>query len=388
MKVLSQQFTVSFQYDVLFTKDLFSVENSILKDVIQKRARNFPAKVFFVIDDQVTHHHQSLIENIQKYCATHHQTLTLLGPPMIVKGGETAKNSSVFVDQILQVVNDLAIDRHAYTIAIGGGAVLDMVGYASSIAHRGIRHIRVPTTVLAQNDAGVGVKNAINAFGKKNFLGCFVPPVAVINDSRLLKTLDIRDWRAGISEAIKVALIKDRGFFDQIEEQATALVERDEQAMEYLIYECARLHLEHIASGDPFELGSSRPLDFGHWAAHKLEYLTDYELRHGEAVAIGIALDVVYSALVGMINDKDSLRIIRLIQRLGFAIYNPMLLSQQEGEYSILRGLNEFREHLGGQLTIMLLVDIGQGKEVHEMNNELILNAIHKLKELEVASIV
>jgi 3-dehydroquinate synthase len=105
----------------------------------------------------------------------------------------------------------------------------------------------------------------------------------------LLESLPDRDWRSGTAEAVKVALIKDRIFFQSIEESAAALMQRDSHAMERLIYRCAQLHLEHISGGDPFETGSSRPLDFGHWAAHKLEQLTNYNLRHGEAVAIGIS---------------------------------------------------------------------------------------------------
>lgn len=385
MKVLNQQFSVPFEYQVTFTKHLFDPENELFRHTVLKNAHQRPAKVFFVVDDLVSQSHPQLLTSIEAYCSKHPDALNLCAPPMLVTGGEFCKNTPQYVEQILQAVNDLAIDRHSYTVAIGGGAVLDMVGYASSIAHRGIRHIRIPTTVLAQNDAGIGVKNAINAFGKKNFLGCFVPPVAVINDLTFLTTLEDRDWRAGISEAIKVALIKDAPFFEWIEQHVERFVERDLDTMEHLIYECARLHLEHIAGGDPFELGSSRPLDFGHWAAHKLEYLTDYTVRHGEAVAIGIALDVMYSFLIGMLDETACNRIIQLIQKLGFQVYHPQLLIKQADHYALLLGLAEFREHLGGQLTIMLLEGIGKGVEVNQMDNDLLLKAIKKLEQLSSA---
>ena len=211
-------------------------------------------------------------------------------------------------------------------MAIGGGAVLDAAGYAAATAHRGIRLIRVPTTVLAQDDSAMGVKNGINAFGKKNYLGTFAPPFAVINDVAFLQTLPDRHWRAGVSEAIKAALIKDRAFFDFLESQAAALKARDLVAMEQVIRRCAVLHLSHIASGgDPFELGSSRPLDFGHWSAHKLEQLTDHRLGHGEAVAIGIALDTTYSYLAGFLPEDDWRRIISLLPALGLSVYVPEL---------------------------------------------------------------
>ena len=137
--------------------------------------------------------------------------------------------------------------------------------------------IRIPTTVLAQNDAAVGVKNGINAFGKKNFIGSFALPIAIINDTQLLTSLEQRDWVAGIAEAVKVSLLQDADFFHWIVANAQALAGRSEEEMNELIYRCALLHTNHISQGgDPFESGSSRPLDFGHWSAHKMEQLTGY----------------------------------------------------------------------------------------------------------------
>ena len=177
-------------------------------------------------------------------------------------------------------MNDQRIDRHSSVIAIGGGAMLDVVGFAAAITHRGVRLIRMPTTVLAQNDAGIGVKNGVNYLGKKNFLGSFAPPFAVINDFTLLYTLRPQQWRDGTAEAVKVALIRDRAFFEWIEANAARLVERDSTAFRFLIRRCAELHLEHItAGGDPFERGSARPLDFGHWSAHKMESLSQFRFE-------------------------------------------------------------------------------------------------------------
>jgi 3-dehydroquinate synthase len=267
-------------------------------------------------------------------------------------------------------------------VAIGGGSVLDLTGYVSAISHRGIKHIRIPTTVLSQNDSGVGVKNGVNYFGKKNFLGTFAPPVAVLNDSQFLSTLSERDWRSGISEAIKVALIKDPVFFEWIEKHADRLMLRSgtNEEMNKLIHRCAELHLEHIRSLDPFETGSSRPLDFGHWSAHKLEQLTDFKVFHGEAVAMGIALDSLYSSLSGRLKADQAERIIQLLLKLGFEITHPFM--QPENDKSpILLGLQEFREHLGGQLTIMLLKDIGKGEEVHEIDTSLVIEAGKQLKQ-------
>ena len=183
-----------------------------------------------------------------------------------------------------------------------------------------------------------------------------------------------------------MALIKDRDFFAQIKQNASALINRDAASMDSLIYRCAMLHLDHIASGDPFEKGSSRPLDFGHWSAHKLEQLTDYQFRHGEAVAIGIALDSIYSHLTGLLPLAALNEILRLFKDLGFTLFAKELLPDTDDAPSsnpLFQGLNEFREHLGGRLTVMLLKDIGQGIEVHEIDHEKMHLALLKLKKFE-----
>jgi 3-dehydroquinate synthase len=254
-----------------------------------------------------------------------------------------------------------------------------MVGYASTIAHRGVKHIRIPTTVLSQNDSGVGVKNGVNFLGKKNFLGTFSPPVAVFNDSTFLNSLSERDWRSGISEAVKVALIKDLPFFEWLEANAHAMAKREMEVMQEQIFRSAALHTNHISSGDPFEMGSARPLDFGHWAAHKLEYLTNFDIRHGEAVAIGIALDSIYSQLLGLITQEEVNRIITLLKNLGFTLYHEKL--GENDKLNLWEGLNEFREHLGGQLTITILEKLGKGREIHEVNFELMKQAVDELKK-------
>jgi len=246
-----------------------------------------------------------------------------------------------------------------------------------------VRHVRIPTTTLAQDDSGVGVKNGINAFGKKNFVGTFAPPFAVINDFSLLATLSDRDKRAGYVEAVKVACIRDRAFFEWLEQQADALARFAPEPMKRLIFRSAELHVNHIAAGgDPFEMGSARPLDFGHWAAHKLEQLSEYRLRHGEAVAVGLALDVVYARRKGFLPAPEAERILTLLERLGFELFTSELLHEDaDSQLLVVAGLEEFREHLGGELTITLLSEIGRGFEVHEVDLPLVVGAIEELRQ-------
>lgn len=386
LRSLQQCVPVTFHYDVHFTTGLFKLDNPLLAQVVAAEVKTSPKRAIAVVDSGLLQHHSGLLEQLAAYTNRYGDFLKLCADPVIVPGGEAAKNDPRLIEQIHQLIEQVGICRHSYVIAIGGGAVLDMVGYAAATAHRGVRLLRVPTTVLAQNDSGVGVKNGINAFGKKNFLGSFAPPYAVLNDFNFLTTLDARDWRSGIAEAIKVALIKDPGFFEFIRVNTDALVRRDMDSMQQLIFRCAQLHLEHIAnSGDSFEMGSSRPLDFGHWAAHKLEQLTNYNLRHGEAVAIGIALDSTYSYLTGMLSRLEWQQILNTLKALGFTLYVPELAAakHQQHPHCLFQGLTEFREHLGGELTLMLLQRIGQGVEVHEVDLALYEQAISLLRDAE-----
>src|SRR5262249_43493331 len=259
-------------------------------------------------------------------------------------GGEAAKNDPAAVARLQARLNDLAIDRHSFVVIVGGGALLDMAGYAAATTHRGVRVVRVPTTVLAQADSGVGVKNGVNAFGKKNFLGTFAPPWAVLNDRRFLETLARRDRVAGMAEAVKVAALLDATFFAWLSEHAAALAAGSVEPLVELVRRTALLHLKHIAEGgDPFELGSARPLDFGHWAAHKLETMTANGLRHGEAVAVGMAMDAVYSASARLCDASTADAVLDLLARLGLPLWNDALEAPgANGRPRVLEGLAEF----------------------------------------------
>lgn len=383
---LEEQVTVRFAYPVHFTEDVFSPGNPLLAEIVRSRpgaGDSRPARSLLVVDDSVAAHHPGLIPGFAEYCRAHPTRLASVGEALILPGGEAAKADPQHLDTLYDAIYRHALCRHSFVIAVGGGAVLDVAGYAAATAHRGLRLIRIPTTVLAQNDSGIGVKNSVNAMGRKNFLGTFAPPDAVINDFRLLSTLADRDWLAGIAEAVKVALIKDAAFFGWIERAAPLLVGRDMHAMRQLVYRCAQLHLEHIArGGDPFERGSARPLDFGHWAAHKLEQVTRYELRHGEAVAIGIALDTEYACRIGMLADDQRRRVLSVLHSLRLPTFHPAMLrrlDEPSHEDCLLRGLAEFQEHIGGDLTITLLRGIGEGVEVHEIDEPRMREAARTL---------
>jgi 3-dehydroquinate synthase len=382
MTKIERTISIRFEHRVFFTKNIFSLGNTLLREVLSGRAGQVP-KVLIVLDESLQKAQPALIPQIESWFRHHASIVRLVCPPFILEGGERVKNSYFHVSEIHSQIDRYHIDRHSYVIAIGGGAILDLVGLAAATAHRGVRHVRIPTTTLSQDDSGVGVKNGMNAFGKKNFIGTFAVPWAVVNDFEMLNSLPDRDKRAGYIEAVKVACIRDREFFEALEADCARLRAFEPEAMQQLIQSCAELHLNHIANGgDPFELGSARPLDFGHWAAHKLEPLSDYRIRHGEAVAVGIALDVIYSRRRGYLDATSAERVLRLIENLGFDLFfNELLHADSSGELVILKGLEEFREHLGGELTITLLKGIGEGFEVHEMHAPTVRAALEELKE-------
>jgi 3-dehydroquinate synthase len=372
---ISCQFEVPFRFRVYFTEGVFDPGNDLLREVLRSGGQR-RERLLAVFDQSLIAATPALIDELTAYLTG--SNVDLMCAPIVLPGGEALKNQPGAVNEIYGLVERYKLSRHSFVIAIGGGALLDVVGFAAATAHRGVRHIRLPTTTLSQADGGVGVKNAINAFRKKNFIGTFAPPFAVINDSRFLETLPPSEKTAGYIEAVKVGLIRDADFFFEIEKVAEALNRFEPAAMQSVIRRCAALHVKHIAqSGDPFERGSARPLDFGHWAAHKLEQLSSFRLSHGEAVAIGIALDVIYSREAGHLAASDAARILALLQRLGFPSFTNEMLDIDR----LLVGLDEFREHLGGELTITLLQGIGRGFEVHEVSRALVARAIQELRE-------
>ncbi len=376
--VYQQSISVTWNFPIVFTRDIFSVTQPHFKSAITRLEPKKKHNLIIFVDEGVVAIDGTLIQHIKQYCQHFASSLNLVCDPVLLPGGERIKNEAGFLKDIQESIFEHRLDRHSHVVAIGGGALLDAVGLAAATAHRGIRHTRIPTTVLAQNDSGVGVKNGVNHFAQKNYMGTFTPPFAVINDYLFIEALPVRDKVAGMAEAVKVALIRDAEFFNWLESNVDKLVRFDPHAMQYMIKRCAELHMRQIShGGDPFEAGSTRPLDFGHWSAHKLEIMSAYKLRHGEAVAIGIALDVRYSVLAGLLPAGDDDRITNLLEQLGFNLWQDALLEHNsDGTPQVVAGIDDFREHLGGELTITLLQLIGTGVEVNHMDKSLILEAI------------
>tara|TARA_B100000809_G_scaffold253087_2_gene288664 strand:+ start:421 stop:1602 length:1182 start_codon:yes stop_codon:yes gene_type:complete len=372
---INVDFDVPFTHRLRFTDDLFGADSDVLAELLET-SDDKPARIQFWLDQNVADSQPQLISLVKRFADSRPDHVQRIGQIQLVPGGEEVKNDIHLLEQILKVFNVSDLDRRSYIVAIGGGAVLDAVGFATSIAHRGLRLVRIPTTTLSQADSGIGVKNSMNLFHKKNWMGSFAVPWAVINDSEMLSTLSNRDFIGGFSEAVKVSLLKDRAMFDKICQSAEAIANREMNVAEPIIRSSAQLHLDHITrGGDPFEMLEARPLDFGHWSAHKMETMSDFSLRHGEAVAIGVAIDTVYSSLEMGLSEKIAEQVLQCLGNLGFHLADPSLTNVEV----LFDGLEEFRQHLGGRLTLTMLEDVGQPREVHTVNRDKMLKAIEQV---------
>ena len=368
-----KDYTISLkiQHRVRFTKEAFGGENDLLADLLKSEDGKV-AKVLVFLEQAVAEVFPGLERQIASYFADVAE-IDFRGVRIDV-GAEDCKRDEQVLRRVWDGIEQEKVDRHSYVLCIGGGAFLDVVGFGAATAHRGVRLVRFPTTTLSQDDSGVGVKNGINAFGKKNWIGSFAVPYAVVNDFNFLHTQPENIRRDGLVEAVKVALVRDPEFFNWLEDNAQSLYELKPTVLEEAVERSAIQHAEHIAlGGDPFETGSSRPLDFGHWSAHKLEQLTDFELSHAEAVSVGIALDTVYSWRTGRISEQDAHRVLNILLKLGLPLYHDGFEQRDSnGKREVIAGLEEFREHLGGELTVLLLRGLGKGEDVHELDEDLL----------------
>ncbi len=380
--VIRNHFAVSFDYPVVFTENAFDPGSELLCRTFDKLGEGRRQRVAVFIDAGLAEARPGLETSIRDYAHAHADSFELAAEPVRLPGGFTVKSDNNVLKEIIFTLGNLHMDRQSFVLAIGGGSLLDAVGLAASLLHRGLRLVRMPSTVLAQADAGIGVKNGIDHHGQKNFMGTFAPPFAVVNDLSLLSSLPGSERIGGLAEAVKVAIIRDPGFFAQLEEDAEALVEGDPVALRRAVEEAAAIHLRQICTGgDPFEFGSARPLDFGHWIGHRLEIMSGHAIHHGQGVAVGMAVDTVYANLAGLLPEADCGRILALIRRLGLPLHLPELeMMRPDGELEVLRGIGDFREHLGGRLCITLPTAIGRAVEVHGMDSARIEKAIAVVK--------
>lgn len=375
---INLNFSVSYNFNAYFRRGILA--DAVFFEKLLANSSN--SKIIIFVEDKVAYLFPDKIHTLSAIFAKL-PTIELVSLPIIMPGGEKNKNIDTTLD-ICKKIHKFGLCRHSYVVALGGGAFIDTICFAASIAHRGVRQIRFPTTVVSQCDSGLGVKNSVNLFGIKNYLGSFYPPFAVVNDFDFIDLLPLREKISGVAEAVKVAIIKDSDFFNYLQKNSSAISKGNSSVFEYLIIKSAQIHAEHISKGgDPFEFGNSRPLDFGHWLAHKLESLSKGKIRHGEAVSIGIASDSYTAMKLNLISEEEFSKIIQVLLSCGLPIYCELLSDDPENQNKLLSGLDEFREHLGGNLSLAMPNHIGKRTEISEINPQIILESFRVLKNLQ-----
>lgn len=369
-------FSCTYTHRLRFTRGVFAPDNDTLAKILFESGQD-TSNVAVFVDAGYAGTRSCLSGQIKTYFERHlpHRTPTIHEVP----GGEAVKNTQANFQRILDALHECRLCRKSFVIAVGGGAVLDAVGFAAAITHRGLRLVRVATTTLSQADSAMAVKNGINAYDQKNYMGVFTMPWAVINDEGTLDSLAEDHWLAGFSEVIKVALLKDPLLFEYLSSHGDRIRRRNLAVSIPAIRRSAKLHFDHITqNGDPFEREEARPLDFGHWSAHKLEQMSGFELSHGQAVAIGIAIDATYAQLMGWLSAADHQKILTCLHRMGFSLFHKAM----QQAHTLLSGLDEFQEHLGGRLTIPSIRRIGDPFDLFEIDTNRMRAAISYLESI------
>lgn len=352
-------------YKVSIVPGLFETGNPCLADLVGN------GKNLYVIDRGIG---TSRINQIKRYVTANRKEAFF----SIMDGGEKVKDGLATVMKLLEEAEGCGLDRKGMMVLIGGGALLDMAGFAASIFRHGVRHIRIPTTLLAQVEAGIGTKNGVNMQKQKNFIGTCQVPQEVLLDPGFLPTLDSRHLAAGIADIIKVALMRNRALFDLVGEHYRQILERkfmENPAVLSILWQTVLEHVDEI-NRDPYEREAGKPLDFGQEWGHQLEVLSRHYLNHGEAVSIGMAIDSVISFTRGQLAQEDLESILSLLRNAGLPIHHPLATAN-----ALWPGLENFRRHHGGRLTVTLLNGIGATSQTGEIGYHELEEAVRCVRE-------
>ncbi|HEX4332864.1 MAG TPA: 3-dehydroquinate synthase [Usitatibacter sp.] len=279
---------------------------------------------------------------------------------VVLPDGEEHKTWQT-LDRVFGALLEARVGRSGVIVALGGGVVGDIAGFAAAAYQRGIAHLQVPTTLLAQVDSSVGGKTGINHPLGKNMIGAFHQPIAVVADTTTLATLPARELAAGLAEIVKYGAIFDTAFLDWIEAHGERLLAREPQALAHAILRSCEIKADIVAR-DEREAGARALLNFGHTFGHAIESAAGYgTLLHGEAVAIGMAMAARFSARLGRIASAEPDRLVRLLARLGLPVEAPRFPVETWLEY-----MGRDKKNEDGRITLILLDAIGRGAVVKD----------------------
>jgi 3-dehydroquinate synthase len=296
----------------------------------------------------------------------HGEALAAITPeePILLPDGERFKNLATVV-RIYDALVRASADRATTIVAIGGGVVGDIAGYAAATYLRGVPVVQVPTTLLAQVDSAIGGKVGVNLAAGKNLIGSYHQPAAVVIDPELLATLPRREFRAGLYEVVKYGVIASRQLFEKLQTQMTQLFARDPAALVPVIAECCRIK-GHVVEIDERESGPRRALNFGHTLGHALEAVTKYRrFRHGEAVGYGMLAAANLSVARGVLPADDRDALAALIAQMG-----PLPSVSDLPVAQVVEAIARDKKVIAGKLHFVLPVRIGETKTVTDVTIE------------------
>jgi 3-dehydroquinate synthase len=283
----------------------------------------------------------------------------------VLPSGEWNKTLSG-ATRVWELLRRHQLDRHGLLLAVGGGVLCDLVGFAASVYARGMDHIKVNTTLVGQVDVGVGVKTGVNFGETKNLLGAFHPAHASINDRTFLRTLDTRELRCGLAEIIKMAIIRDHQLFETIEGHHLALLGGEpgvvaDEIERYVIETSMRLMLEELWP-NLREKSLERLVDFGHTFSPAIEVASGYTVRHGEAVAVDMALSTRIAVLLGLLDEESCQRILTLLRRVGLPIFHQQTCTPAQ----MHRALRDAFERRARRINLVVPTEVGAATFVRE----------------------
>ena len=353
-------------YDIIIEHGLLSELGALISKKFGK------PKTFIVTDSNIAAHW--LKQTIESLSAQG------MSPKVLeVPVGERTK-SFINLEKIIDQLLESKVDRDSVLIALGGGVIGDLAGFAGAVTLRGIKVIQVPTTLLSQVDSSVGGKTGVNVRQGKNLVGSFHQPSLVAIDTQVLQTLPSRQLFAGYAEVLKYGLIKDRSFFDWLELNGKKVLEGDKLAQQFAIFTSCRIKAE-IVEADEKEKNLRAILNFGHTFGHALEAEAGYDgnLLHGEAVSIGMVLAIELSKSLGYLSGQDAGRAVEYIRNIGL----PTNINSIEGSTSwhpdgIIQHMQHDKKVSNGQLRFVLIKGIGEAYLTADVERNDIYRVIEK----------
>ncbi|RNC97254.1 sedoheptulose 7-phosphate cyclase [Lysinibacillus halotolerans] len=364
---ITANYKKEFSYDVYFEDDMFNIKNPLIKQVTNNR------KLIIIMSKTVERLYYDKIMNYFQFNNFDYSVLT-------IETGEENKTLQN-IENIVSFCNQKNADRKTILIGIGGGILLDMVGFAASMVRRKLDYIRIPTTLVGQIDAGIGIKTGVNFEKKKNYIGSFYPPIACLNDISFLYTLSELNIICGLAEIIKMGIIVDKSLILLIEANKESLLKsyRTQGQENVTINILATIDMLDELKPNFYEENLERLVDFGHTFSPYIEEKSNYEIPHGIAVGLDIALSTEISYLKKYLKKEDRERILKLLLECKLDIYNTKTFNTVE----LKKSLDRIELHRGGDLNLVVPEKIGSAifvKDKSEVTIELLQTAINNLK--------